>query len=1156
MAYFSEHMKQKMRFSPYNHTALLLLFALAGMLLPRAAHAQLVVNSAVTPTQLLAAFAGQGLTTSNVVINCPVGAYGTFSNGNTTNIGITSGIMLTTGNLTSALGPNNLPSAGYCNGTSASDPQLVAIEPMATYDPCILEFDIVPQCNTLTISFVFGSDEYPEFVGLSFNDAFGFFISGPGPACQPGFYNNTNVATLPNNVTPVSIDNVNNGPSNTGPCTNCAYYVDNTGGATIQYDGFTTVLTRNIALCPCQTYHFKMAIADAGDCIYDSGVFIDFISCSTALNVTTASTPSGCNGCTGTATATATGSGPFTYSWAPSGGNAATATGLCAGTYTVTVDDGISCSPPTTQTVTVGSTSTPVTVSTPATNVSCNGGCNGTITANPTSGTGPYTYLWAPGGQTTQTINGLCVGSYTVTVTDASGCTGTATYTITQPPALTSTASSTPAACTSNNGTATASPGGGVGPYTYSWSPGGATTITATGLAPGIYTVTVTDANGCTTTATTTVANTGGITSSITASGNILCFGNNNGTATATPAGGTGPYTYVWAPLGGNASTANNLPPGTYTCTITDANGCVSTTSVTITEPPQLTVSSAGLDATCNGVCNGQVTSIPAGGVQPYSFMWSNGCTSPSCNSMCAGSYTVTITDANGCTTTSTSIVNEPPALTGVTSTTPATCGQNDGSASVVAGGGTGAYTYSWSSGGTAATEPNLGIGTYTVTITDANSCTYTVTATVTNLNGVTASPAGSTNESCFGACDGSAVVVVNTGTGPYTYAWTPSGGNAATATGLCGGTYTCTITDAMTCVTTVTFNIIGPAPVTAVAAANASVCTGSSTNLGVTPGGGTGPYTVVWNPGALAGNNPSVTPATTTTYTATVTDANGCSTTATQTITVSPIPVSGFVADVTSGCSPLCVNFSDLSTIAPPDVIGSWSWNFGDGGTATTQNPNYCYNLPGVYTVSLTVTSNNGCSNSFTIASYITVNPSPTASYSFTPVAPTVLEPGIWFTDQSIAATQWLWEFGDPLSSTSALQNPSFVYPDSGCYPVTLTVTNAGGCTDDTTGFVCIAPDWTIYVPNCFTPNGDGINEGFRPEGMGVDPENYEFWIFDRWGNLIYYTDNWYNLWDGKVQGGSSNSLAQIDTYVWKIKCKDILGARHTYIGKVSLIR
>ncbi|TND03487.1 MAG: hypothetical protein FD123_3908, partial [Bacteroidetes bacterium] len=403
--------------------------------------AQLVVNQGVSAAALLAALAGQGLTVSNVNLNCATNAYGTFSNGNTTNMGISNGILLTTGSANNAIGPNNSTSLGTCNGTSGSDPQLTTIDPQANEDLCVLEFDIVPQCNTLTITFVFGSEEYPEFVNSSFNDAFGFFITGPGPACQPGFYNNTNVATLPNNVTPVSIDNVS-------PTTNSAYYVNNTGGATIQYDGFTTILTRNISLCPCQTYHFKLAIADAGDCFYDSGVFVDFLACSNALTLTPSMTPSGCSGCTGTmSVATTGGVGPFTYSWAPGGQTTATVNNVCPGTYTVTVTDALSCSPTSTAVVTVTSTGSAITTTGAQTNILCNGQCTGSGTVTVTGGTGPFTYSWAPSGGTGTSATGLCAGTYTVTVTGAGGCTTTRTFTITQPPALSTTGGQTNILC-------------------------------------------------------------------------------------------------------------------------------------------------------------------------------------------------------------------------------------------------------------------------------------------------------------------------------------------------------------------------------------------------------------------------------------------------------------------------------------------------------------------------------------------------------------------------------------------------------------------------------------------------------------------------------------------------------------------------------------
>src|ERR1041385_6389654 len=471
------------------------------LLFPTTTSAQLVVNPNCGTAALLSSLIGQGMTVSNITLNCPGNAYGTFSNGNTTNIGLTNGILLTTGSATNAIGPNNSPSTGTCNSTSANDPQLTSLDPQATNDPCILEFDVVPQCNNLQIRFVFGSEEYPEFVSSGFNDAFGFWVTGPGPACQAGFYNNTNVATLPNNTTIVSIDNVNN-------VTNNSFYVDNTGGATIQYDGFTTVLTRNIALCACQSYHWKLAIADAGDCIYDSGVFVDFLTCSNALTATSSAVNSGCSGCSGSASVVATGVGPFTYSWSPSGGtNATTPSNLCAGTYTCTIDDAIPCSPSYTIAVTVGSSGSLSSTSS-QTNPSCSGG-TGTASVVPSGGTAPYTYSWSPSGGTAATATGLSAGTYTCTITDANGCVTTQTFTITVPPALTSAQSHVNVTCNGGTGTASVSASGGTPSYTYSWAPAGGTGQTTSAVPAGTYTCTITDANGCVTTQTVTITQIG-----------------------------------------------------------------------------------------------------------------------------------------------------------------------------------------------------------------------------------------------------------------------------------------------------------------------------------------------------------------------------------------------------------------------------------------------------------------------------------------------------------------------------------------------------------------------------------------------------------------------------------------------------------------------
>lgn len=1115
------------------------------------ASAQLTVTPGGTPTAIVNGLIGGGMTVSNITMNCPTAAYGTFANGNTTNLGITSGIVLTTGSAAGTIGPNNLASAGLCNNTSSSDPQLVAIEPAATYDLCVLEFDIIPECSQLTVRFVFGSEEYPEFVNASFNDAFGFFISGPGPAptCTPGFYNNTNVATLPNNTTPVSIDNVNAG-------NNAAYYVDNTAGATIQYDGFTTVLTRTINLCPCQTYHWKFAIADAGDCIYDSGVFLDFLSCSNALTVTPQSTPvTSCVGCDGTAGVTLVGgTGPFTYSWSPGGWTTATVNNLCAGTYTVTVTDALSCSPPTTVAITVGASVPTLTIVPTQTNVACNGQCTGTASVTVTGGTPGYTYNWLPSGGNSASASGLCAGVYTVDVADQGGCTATLTFTITEGTAITSSSSSTPAACGNNNGSATVIPSGGAGGYTYVWSPSGGTGSTEANLGAGTYTCTITDANGCTLTQTVSVPSTGGLTSTI-ASTNVLCFGNATGSATVTPVGGNPGYTFLWSPSGGNGSSASALTAGTYTCVTTDASGCTSTSAVTITEPSQLVISAAGFNVTCNGVCDGQVVTIPAGGTPNYSFLWNTGCTTAACNSICAGNYTVTVTDANGCTGTDTANVTQPPAISISTSIQPANCNQNDGSATASANGGSGTLTYQWIGGPASATYNNIGAGTYSVVVTDANGCSDTVTATVTNLNGVLLASCGTTDVSCYGLSDGSINVCASQGTPGYSYSWSPNVSATASAVGISAGSYVVTVTDALGCLATLTITLTQPPQLSITAsAAPAVVCEGSSVQLTGVPNGGAPGYTVTWNPGSLVGNTQNIVPNATTTYTVDVTDANGCIADTTVLVTVSAMPVAILSADTTTGCAPLCVNFTDVSTVSVPSVITSWSWNFGDNTSSTLQNPSHCYSDAGVYSVTLTVTTGDGCTETIVMANYIEVYAIPTAAFTASPQPTTILASTIFFTDNSTNASMWNWNFGDLSNSSSILQNPSFLYPDPICYQVTLEVTSPDGCTDSTSHQICIDPDVNIYVPNTFTPNQDGINETFIPVTVGIDPEKYEFWVFDRWGNLIFYTDEINDGWDGKVLG--HDQLCQEDTYVWKVKCVDVLDKKHNLIGHVNLIR
>ena len=368
-----------------------LLFSIIALLFTQQIKAQLnITNQGASAQVVVNSIISGGLTISNAIINCPTNAYGSFTNGATTCINLESGLLLSTGNINNIglpAGTQNFgPNFSTDNGSDCNDPQLTSLEPLATNDCCILDFDVVPSCNTLRIRFVFGSEEYPEYVNSTFNDAFGFFVTGINPAGVN--YNNTNVATLPDNVTIVSVDNVS-------PVTNNAFYINNENCTNISLDGITVVLTREIEVVPCETYHFKLAIADALDGIYDSGVFVDFLECVNALGTTVASTPVSCNGNDGTASVTATGGNPnYTYSWNTTPvQTSATATGLSPGIYEVTVDDQGACTDPVVSSIEVVSDATSPTIS--INNPTICAGESVTLTATPSTSGGNY--LWTTG---------------------------------------------------------------------------------------------------------------------------------------------------------------------------------------------------------------------------------------------------------------------------------------------------------------------------------------------------------------------------------------------------------------------------------------------------------------------------------------------------------------------------------------------------------------------------------------------------------------------------------------------------------------------------------------------------------------------------------------------------------------------------------------
>lgn len=840
----------------------------------------------------------------------------------------------------------------------------------------------------------------------------------------------------------------------------------------------------------------------------------------------------------------------YTVQWSGPSGPLGTSTSqqVCptvTSTYTVTVTN-TTCSSPivVSDQVTVnigpGSLSTTSASSSPT----CNGGCNGSATVTPSGGTLPYTYSWAPSGGTGPTATGLCAGAYTCTITESGGCTNTTVVNVTQPAPVTATMSTTPAACTSNNGTATAAASGGTGGYTYSWAPTGGTGATATGLAPGNYTVTVTDANGCSTTNTVAVTNASANLTATTASTNATCAGN-DGTASVNTSGGTAPYTYSWSPSGGTGSTATGLAPGTYTVTITDVNGCSHIDSVTVGSSGSVTASvTSVIDVTCNGSANGSITATTSTGLAPFTYSWSpSGGSGATASNLTAGTYTCTITDANGCSTTVIGTVSQPAAVTATPSQTNITCnGGSNGSATVVASGGTGSYAYSWApSGGTGATASGLSVGTYTCTIDDSNGCQVTQTFSITQPNAMSASNT-QTNVLCSGGNTGSATVTPSGGSSPYTYNWTPSGGTNATASGLAAGSYTCTITDANGCSTTQSVTITQPTAITSSVSAQANVlCNGgNSGSASITAAGGTPGYTYSWAPsGGSAANAGSLTAGI---YTCTITDANGC--THTQTLTITQPPALTLTSTGANGCSGSSGIISATAGGGTPAYTYSWSNGLPNGATQTV-------NPAQTTTYTVTVSDAAGCQNATTVV--YTVNPSPTASFT-TPAINGILDldfstgaQQICVTNNSNGATLYGWTMNG--SNPSIQQSPCFTVPDTGDYCIQLIAVSAQNCPD--TMEQCITVTESAYsIPNVFTPNGDGTNDAFIVTNHGM--KSLHCSIFNRWGQLIYEWDGTTGQWDGKTNGGK---LASDGTYYYVVKLVNFAEQTFNETGYLQLI-
>lgn len=919
-------------------------------------NAQIVISGA-TPTQMVQNLVGPGIIFSNVTFTGdPNLAAAIFSNGYSTNLGLGSGVVLTTGSA-NLIPVNNSGSEGT-NNSGGALPELNTIAGATTYDGVVLEFDFIPLGPQINVNYIFGSEEYLEFVNGGFNDAFAFFISGPGIVPVGG----VNIATVSGQ--PVTIDNVNT-------TTNSAFFINNTGSSgpnSIEYDGFTTVLTATRTVIPCSTYHIKLMIADGGDGIYDSGVFIQengFFTPNNVLQVAVqpsynfGSAIEGCQGSqfvfnTSTAvlaytdiTYTVGGTAiagqdyvpfPTTVTLAPGQSSVSLPIniiddGVAEGQETITIT--VQTSPCSTQTFTMNiNDPTPINLS--ATGASmCAGSGPVTISANATGGNGPITYSWnnGAGNGSSVSVNPATTTTYTVTATDQCGKTATTTATVTVTPGVTSTFTTVSPICQGSTSTITYTGNAGPG-ATYNWNFGGGTAI---------------------------------------------------------PGGNTaGPHTVTWA------------GSGTQNLSLTViANGCTSSVSnqnVVVNPTPAAPI--LGSNAP---ICSGSTLNLTANTIAGATYVWNgpNGFTSnaedpsiPNTTSAMSGSYSAYVV-VNGCTSSTALInviINNTPSAPTIGSNSPICDGGTlNLTSNTIAG-----ATYVWSGPNSFSSnleDPSITnmtqnqAGTYSAYVV-VSGCTSAVSTT----DVIIAPPVAPSLSSNSPVCVGGTLNLTATVVPGATYVWSgPNGFNAGTATPSitnvstnANGTYSAYMVVGGCTTTTVTTDvIINPLPAAPVLNSNTPICEGVDLNLTANTTAGA---TYVWSgPNGFSSNleDPTIANATTGAsgnYSAYIV-VNGCtSATANTNVVVNAIPQAPTISSDASLCEGQTLNLSS-NTIAGATYVWSGPDNF-SSNMEDPSVPNINSISAGDYDAYVVV---NGCTSSVSTLT-VQITPPPTADFAITP--------------------------------------------------------------------------------------------------------------------------------------------------------------------------
>jgi gliding motility-associated-like protein len=901
----------------------------------------------------------------------------------------------------------------------------------------------------------------------------------------------------------------------------------------------TTVTLAGSSTTPGATFQWTSGPATANYTVTTAGVY--------TLTVTDPS-----NGCTNTATTTVTSNtatpnvsiaapvqltcttttvtlaGSSTtagaaFQWT-SGPAAANDPVTTAGIYTLTVTDPSNgCTSVATATVTSNTAVPNVSIAPPST-LTCT---TATVTLNGSSTTAGATFQWTS-GPAAANYAVTAGGTYTLTVTDPSnGCTSATTTTVASSIVLPDVSIGTPASLTCTTGTVTLTGSSITAGVTYQWTSGPAAANYPVTTA-GIYTLTVTDpSNSCTNTATVNVTSDSAVPdASIAPPAMLTCV---TLTSTLSGSSSTPGVTYQWTsgPASVNYTVAAT---GTYTLTVTDpGNGCTNTVTATVgsnTAVPDVSIAPpAALSCTTTTVT--LTGSSTASGVQ---YQWTSGPATATYEVSTAGIYSLTVTDpSNGCANSATVTVVNTGAFPDISISPPDTITCLHAFVTIAGSSTTSGVNYQWLAGGPASPVNTVATGgTYTLTVTDpSNGCISTATVDVissTALPNVSIASPGQLN------CTTASIALNGSSTTPgVVYQWT-GGPATASYTVTTAGVYTLTVTNNSNgCVNTATTTVISNStiPDLTIAVPPVITCTNpTATLIGFSSVSG---LTYQWTGGPGMPNYPVSTAGT---YTLTANNpANGCSNTASVTVTSNATaPDANFSTATVRGCAPVCISLTPSMAVSP---AWQYTWTFSNGLSINGYHADTCFDQSGIYDASLSVSDpTNGCSASYTVTSVAEVYPVPDAAFSYNPSNPSTSDPMVVFINESTNADTYVWNFGD--DSTSTLTNPVWSFDIEGDHPVMLYAQNSFGCVDSIVLNIYVEGEFAIYVPNAFSPGGDLYNETWRPLGVGVDENDYELSIFDRWGMRIFHTRDWENgAWDGRFNG----TPVQVDTYIYKIK-------------------